>query len=129
MNKETLRMQMLAGIITEGQYKNQLNENPTSQEWIVEEVEWNGDESHPEITLIKLTNGDKLVSTPEPHSVSSSGVIDIIGYTLKPGDKISFDHSPTELGEIPTNVIFINDIEYEIDPNDGYIGADLMLVK
>jgi hypothetical protein len=26
MNKETLRMQMLAGIITEGQYKNQLNE-------------------------------------------------------------------------------------------------------
>lgn len=27
MNKETLRMQMLAGIITEGQYKKILNEN------------------------------------------------------------------------------------------------------
>ena len=27
MNKETLRMQMLAGIITEGQYKSMLNEN------------------------------------------------------------------------------------------------------
>jgi len=27
MTKETLRMQMLAGIITEGQYKNMLNEN------------------------------------------------------------------------------------------------------
>jgi len=27
MNKETLRMQMLAGIITEGQYKAMLNEN------------------------------------------------------------------------------------------------------
>ena len=27
MDKETLRMQMLAGIITEGQYKNMLNEN------------------------------------------------------------------------------------------------------
>ena len=27
MNKETLRMQMLAGIITENQYKSQLNEN------------------------------------------------------------------------------------------------------
>ena len=27
MNKETLRMQMLAGIITEGQYKAKLNEN------------------------------------------------------------------------------------------------------
>jgi hypothetical protein len=26
MNKETLRMQMLAGVITEGEYKNQLNE-------------------------------------------------------------------------------------------------------
>jgi hypothetical protein len=26
MNKETLRMQMLAGIITEGQYKEKLNE-------------------------------------------------------------------------------------------------------
>ena len=29
MNKETLRMQMLAGIITEGQYKAKLNENVT----------------------------------------------------------------------------------------------------
>ncbi len=27
MNKETLRMQMLAGVITESQYKAQLNEN------------------------------------------------------------------------------------------------------
>ena len=27
MNKEQLRMQMLAGIITEGQYKVKLNEN------------------------------------------------------------------------------------------------------
>jgi hypothetical protein len=27
MDKETLRMQMLAGIITEGQYKTKLNEN------------------------------------------------------------------------------------------------------
>jgi hypothetical protein len=30
MNKETLRMQMLAGIITEGQYKAKLNENMDS---------------------------------------------------------------------------------------------------
>lgn len=30
MNKETLRMQMLAGIITESQYKVKLNENPES---------------------------------------------------------------------------------------------------
>ena len=27
MNKETLRMQMLAGVITESQYKERLNEN------------------------------------------------------------------------------------------------------
>jgi hypothetical protein len=27
MNKEQLRMQMLVGIITEGQYKQKLNEN------------------------------------------------------------------------------------------------------
>jgi hypothetical protein len=32
MNKETLRMQMLAGIITEGQYKAKLNENITAEE-------------------------------------------------------------------------------------------------
>ena len=31
MNKETLRMQMLAGIITEGQYKVKLNENESSK--------------------------------------------------------------------------------------------------
>jgi hypothetical protein len=27
MNKETLRMQMLAGLITESEYKNKLNES------------------------------------------------------------------------------------------------------
>ena len=32
MNKETLRMQMLAGIITESQYKAKLNENRTAKE-------------------------------------------------------------------------------------------------
>jgi selenocysteine-specific translation elongation factor len=31
MNKETLRMQMLAGIITEGQYKVKLNENESAK--------------------------------------------------------------------------------------------------
>jgi hypothetical protein len=31
MNKETLRMQMLAGIITEGQYKEKLNEEEIPQ--------------------------------------------------------------------------------------------------
>ncbi len=31
VNKETLRMQMLAGIITEGQYKAKLNENEEMQ--------------------------------------------------------------------------------------------------
>jgi hypothetical protein len=32
MNKEQLRMQMLAGIITEGEYKAKLNENRTAEE-------------------------------------------------------------------------------------------------
>jgi hypothetical protein len=31
MNKETLRMQMLSGIITEGEYKQKLEENKTSK--------------------------------------------------------------------------------------------------
>jgi hypothetical protein len=34
MDKERLRMQMLAGIITESQYKNMLNENNTLPDWI-----------------------------------------------------------------------------------------------
>jgi hypothetical protein len=33
MTQEQLRMQMLAGIITESQYKNMLNENMTFPEW------------------------------------------------------------------------------------------------
>ena len=33
MDKETLRMQMLAGIITEGQYEAKLNENETVEEF------------------------------------------------------------------------------------------------
>jgi hypothetical protein len=32
MNKEQLRMQMLAGVITEGEYKAKLNENRTAEE-------------------------------------------------------------------------------------------------
>ncbi len=32
MNKETLRMQMLAGVITESQYKQRLNENISDPE-------------------------------------------------------------------------------------------------
>ncbi len=34
MNKETLRMQMLAGVITEGQYKQKLNEGRNMDELI-----------------------------------------------------------------------------------------------
>jgi hypothetical protein len=33
MNKETLRMQMLAGIITESQYKAKLNEDENAPDW------------------------------------------------------------------------------------------------
>jgi hypothetical protein len=40
MNKEQLRMQMLAGIITEGQYKAMLNENWWDEEDEDEDVEW-----------------------------------------------------------------------------------------
>ena len=37
MNKETLRMQMLAGLITESQYKQKLNENIEAKAWLVDE--------------------------------------------------------------------------------------------
>ncbi len=37
MNKETLRMQMLAGIITESQYKEKLDENKTAEAWLVDD--------------------------------------------------------------------------------------------
>jgi hypothetical protein len=44
MNKETLRMQMLAGIITEGQYKAKLNEN--MENWGNEEDDYGNSEEN-----------------------------------------------------------------------------------
>ena len=38
MNNETLRMQMLAGIITEGQYKAMLNENIEDPNYIAQYI-------------------------------------------------------------------------------------------
>jgi hypothetical protein len=37
MNKETLRMQMLAGLITESEYKARLNENNTITDRVIED--------------------------------------------------------------------------------------------
>lgn len=39
MNKETLRMQMLAGVITESQYKAKLNENQVNNKYVVRDEE------------------------------------------------------------------------------------------
>ena len=44
MNKEQLRMQMLAGIITEGQYKRRLNENEATKYFVVIIMEGDSDE-------------------------------------------------------------------------------------
>ena len=51
MNKETLRMQMLAGIITESQYKAKLNENQALGTLFYEE---DGDYFYNEDKLIEL---------------------------------------------------------------------------
>ena len=40
MNKEILRMQMLAGIITEGQYKSKLNEEKYTLRIIFHRMSW-----------------------------------------------------------------------------------------
>jgi hypothetical protein len=37
MTQEQLRMQMLAGIITEGQYKEKLNEEMEAKAWLVDD--------------------------------------------------------------------------------------------
>ena len=39
MTKETLRMQMLAGIITEGQYKEKLAENQSAEQAVSKALE------------------------------------------------------------------------------------------
>jgi hypothetical protein len=39
MNKEQLRMQMLAGVITEGEYKAKLNENTINNKYVVKDEE------------------------------------------------------------------------------------------
>lgn len=57
MSKETIRMQMLAGIITEGQYRSQLNENNYS--------------------IVAKDNGDELISGDSEDNLYSQ-LVDII---------------------------------------------------
>jgi hypothetical protein len=52
MNKETLRMQMLAGIITEGQYKSKLNEYEN-----LEENLWDKIKNAPKAFIAKIRGG------------------------------------------------------------------------
>ena len=131
MNKETLRMQMLAGVITESQYKQRLNENQNSQEYTVENVGYTEDEDpeFSELISIKLTDGSELVSIPE-EDATERGTIEIKGYDIKPGDKISFDVAPNEFGEVLTDKMFINGAPYKFKAYSwGNDQATLTLVK
>lgn len=63
--------------------------------WIVDNVEFG---EYDEILSITLTNGFELI--PEEDTGGEFATLEINGYKLKKGDKISFDIQPNEYGVI-----------------------------
>ena len=75
MNKETLRMQMLAGIITESQYKAKLDEN---EGWI--DIEYSSGDYVGEINNGKVTFHYPLMDNEEEIDITSlSDFLNYIG--------------------------------------------------
>lgn len=76
--------------------------------WIVDSVEFS---DYGDILSIKLTNGYELI--PEEDTGGEFATLEINGYKLKKGDKISFDIQPNEYGEIwGIEIINVNGKDY-----------------
>jgi hypothetical protein len=118
MNKETLRMQMLAGIITESQYKVKLNENITELEvkWTpeyYERYEKYGDEAYDEKGLanrFQMRDGKKVKEiigyyVPEDAEKENDEEFDIIGYIYSTSGKDIESYSEDELDDTFMNAL------------------------
>ena len=105
MNKEQLRMQMLAGIITEGQYKEKLNENVDNEfinflnkntQKIFSVIGFNEQASKDEITNAQEymefnSNDDGINIVYSPYVVDDSSSLDFTDF----GDLSFLQISPT----------------------------------
>jgi hypothetical protein len=118
MNKEQLRMQMLAGIITESEYKVKLNENITELEvkWTpeyYEATEKYGDEAYDEKGLtdgFQMRDGKKVKEiigyyVPEGAKNPSDEEFDIIGYIYSTSGKDIESYSEDELDDAFMNAL------------------------
>jgi hypothetical protein len=122
MKKEQLRMQMLAGIITESQYKAKLNEdvNDLKVEWTPEyyqAIENYGDEAYDEKGLtnnFKMRNIDgknikvkEIIGyyVPEGAKNPSDEEFDIIGYIYSTSGKDIESYSEDELDDAFMNAL------------------------
>ena len=95
--------------------------------WIVDNVEF-GD--YGDILSIKLTNGYELI--PDEDTGGEFATLEINGYDLKKGDKISFDIQPNEYGEFwGIEVINVNGVNYPavVGSEGGNISTYLVYQK
>jgi len=121
MNKEQLRMQMLAGIITEGQYKAKLNEDMNSP--IYEII----NDMHDEIFQNTGVDGKikpyKSISWVPP--VSDEDIFDVILYTK--GDQqiavaCDFDYGVSQDGDDQSvwNIDVNENVDYPFGEDIGF---------
>jgi hypothetical protein len=109
MNKETLRMQMLAGIITEGQYKAKLNEN---EEYVPYQFD---DEKGKELYLKydksyenpSWTRGD----FPNSKEIDLQTLLDITGMSLEELKELKKDMEELEKRKSKTKGLLTASIE------------------
>lgn len=118
MTQEQLRMQMLAGIITESQYKTKLNENISdlAVKWTpeyYEATEKYGDEAYDEKGLtngFKMRDGKKVKEiigyyVPEDAKNPNDEEFDIIGYIYSISGKDIESYSEDELDDAFMNAL------------------------
>ncbi len=117
MNKETLRMQMLAGLITEGEFQTRMNEDISDLkvEWTPEyynAVKTYGDEAYDEKGLadgFELKDGKKVKEIVgyyiSEDSDNQDEEFDIIGYIYSTNEKDIESYSEDDLDDAFMNAL------------------------
>ena len=143
MSKETLRMQMLAGVITESEYKTELQENlnDLKVEWTPEyyqAIKNYGDEAYDEKGLtdnFKMRNIDgknikvkEIIGyyVPEGAKNPNDEEFDIIGYIYSTSGKDIESYSDDELDDVFMNALENPKKLNETQLNENFVGIGMV---
>jgi hypothetical protein len=108
MNKETLRMQMLAGVITESQYKTQLNESETSYD-----IDYNKLKQILLLACKTYTEEEDAIYTKSDIQPAIKYIM-ILDKGVKEQNEDVFDKLEAKYIETLENFVFLDDIQQQL---------------